>query len=76
MTPNSILGHYAALRHAGFPSACVARELRLDENRACNVERVFKGSMHRGGPDGMQPAFAKDAQHVAAVREAGGYPVL
>lgn len=73
---NSVLGHYAALRHAGYPPMCVAQELRLASERAERIERVFGETMHRGGPDGMQPAFAKDQSHIAAVRDAGGYPVL
>jgi hypothetical protein len=66
---------YAALRYEGIPPPRVRASLGLSEPIAARLERLFLGRSG-GGDDPMRPRFARHREHVEAVLEAGGYPVL
>jgi hypothetical protein len=66
---------YAALRHGGAPAARARQQLGLDRDLGVRLERSFLARRTFAG-DAMRPRYARHAEHVRQVLEAGGYPVL
>ncbi|MBS0362090.1 MAG: hypothetical protein JSR98_11980 [Proteobacteria bacterium] len=73
--PQRSLASYAACRHGGAPPGLVAVELELPGPIAARLERLFQQRPGAEG-DAMKPRFARNADHVAAVNAAGGYPAI
>jgi hypothetical protein len=67
---------YAALRQSGASSSRAGLELGLSAGEQHQLEALFRVRRPGLGCDAVRPRFARCAQHVAAVRHAGGYPVL
>ena len=67
---------YAALRQSGASSRRAGLELGLSVAELHQLEALFRVRRPGLGCDAVRPRFARCAQHVAAVRRAGGYPVL
>lgn len=74
-TPAAVSAAYAALRYGGAPPESAQIQLDLATSAAGRLERLFRARAARGA-DAQRPRFARHAAHVAAVTEAGGYPVL
>ena len=66
---------YAVLRHMGVAPDQARAELDLPLATAARLEALFQ-RRPGGGADPMKPRFARHEAHVAAVRAAGGFPVL
>jgi hypothetical protein len=66
---------YVNLRYEGYPPPRARAELGLSEGPAAKLERLFLTRCAEGR-SAMRPKFARHAKHVAAVRAAGGFPVL
>lgn len=64
---------YANLRRGGAPAWRAKSELGLGVNFGRRCEANFRAGSMRGE---MKPKFARDAEHVGAVKAAGGYPAI
>ena len=67
---------YAVLRYSGASTARACAELGVPAERGRQLEALFRVKRPSQGADAARPRFARCAAHVAAVRAAGGYPVL
>jgi len=76
-TPGVQIGRtYAALRYSGASESRAWTELGLVPRRGRELEAVFRAARPGDRADRERPRFARCAQHVAAVKAAGGFPVL
>lgn len=67
---------YSALRYSGASAERAQAELRIGSDHARKLEAIFRVARPGKALDRMRPRFAQHDAHVAAVRAAGGYPVL
>jgi len=74
--PETLGQNYAALRFGGASEGRARAELGLAPGDARWLEALFRRRQAGGGPEAVLPRFARHDRHVAAVRAAGGYPVL
>ena len=76
-TPGVQIGRtYAALRFSGASESRARIELGLAPRRGRELEAMLRASRPGNRADRERPRFARCAQHVAAVKAAGGFPVL
>ena len=76
-TPHVQIGRtYAALRYSGASEGRARIELGLAPRRGRELEAMFRAPRPGDRADRERPRFARCAQHVAAVKAAGGFPVL